>query len=400
MIISLVVGGITARYLGRGGFGLLSFTLSYIALFRIVASLGLEEVLVRELVRFPDNRNELLGTALALRLISGVAAIIAVVISVQFLHQEDPQTRLLVIIASFVYIPQAGMVAEKWFSAQLQAKLNMISGNVALMMFAVARLVMVYYHAPLIWFVWSNVAVIAVNAITSTALYVPYYGSFTSWRVSWSLAMKLVRHSWPKIPEGFASAAQSQLGALIIGLSLGVAELGSYAAAFRFYGMLLIVPSIIAQSLAPTLTRAREAGSEQFDQRLTQAYRLSFLAYLATLILVIPLGPFGVRLVYGPQYAEAGHLVLWMSIPLLLVYLGQVRMWCLMIDHQLHYAMYSSFANVAVTIVANFMLIKYVGLLGAVAALAFAPLAAFITDAFFVPGRRSTRALFKALTFQ
>ena len=62
MVVSLFVGIYVARYLGPEGFGLLSYTLSFVWLFSSLASFGLDDILVRELVQHPEQRNNLLGT--------------------------------------------------------------------------------------------------------------------------------------------------------------------------------------------------------------------------------------------------------------------------------------------------------------------------------------------------
>ena len=50
MVVGLLVGVWVARYLGPEKFGLLSYALSFVGLFSIVATFGLDEIVVRELV--------------------------------------------------------------------------------------------------------------------------------------------------------------------------------------------------------------------------------------------------------------------------------------------------------------------------------------------------------------
>ena len=67
MAISLFVGIYVARYLGPERFGLLSYALSFVWLFSSLASFGLDDILVRELVQRPEQRNNLLGTVFWLK---------------------------------------------------------------------------------------------------------------------------------------------------------------------------------------------------------------------------------------------------------------------------------------------------------------------------------------------
>ena len=63
MAISLFVGIYVARYLGPERFGLLSYANSFVGIFLALATLGLDDVVVREIVKTPELREKLLGTS-------------------------------------------------------------------------------------------------------------------------------------------------------------------------------------------------------------------------------------------------------------------------------------------------------------------------------------------------
>ena len=58
----VLIGAWVARYLGPAQFGLLSFAVAVVSLFATVAYLGLDQLVVRELVANPDQKYELIGT--------------------------------------------------------------------------------------------------------------------------------------------------------------------------------------------------------------------------------------------------------------------------------------------------------------------------------------------------
>ena len=69
MVVGLFVGVWVARYLGPAKFGLLSYAQSFVALFGAIATLGLDGIVVRELVKDESKRDVLLGTSFVLKLI-------------------------------------------------------------------------------------------------------------------------------------------------------------------------------------------------------------------------------------------------------------------------------------------------------------------------------------------
>ena len=74
MIVGLFVGVWVARYLGPANFGLFSYVQSFVGLFSVIATLGLDDIVVRELVKDNSRSNELLGTAFGLKIIASLSA--------------------------------------------------------------------------------------------------------------------------------------------------------------------------------------------------------------------------------------------------------------------------------------------------------------------------------------
>jgi len=68
MAVALFVGVYVARYLGPIQFGQLSYAISFAGLFSALAMLGLDGIVIRELVKDESRRDELLGTAFWLKI--------------------------------------------------------------------------------------------------------------------------------------------------------------------------------------------------------------------------------------------------------------------------------------------------------------------------------------------
>lgn len=61
MLVALFVGVHVARYLGPERFGLLNYATSFVGLFSALATLGLNGIVVRNLVQNIEKRDNLLG---------------------------------------------------------------------------------------------------------------------------------------------------------------------------------------------------------------------------------------------------------------------------------------------------------------------------------------------------
>jgi len=69
MVVGLTVGIWVARYLGPEQFGNFSYAQSLVGLFTAISALGLDGIVVRELVKNETRRDELIETAFWLKLL-------------------------------------------------------------------------------------------------------------------------------------------------------------------------------------------------------------------------------------------------------------------------------------------------------------------------------------------
>jgi O-antigen/teichoic acid export membrane protein len=80
-VVSLVVVGLVARYLGQAGLGRYGFVISFIELFIAFIDLGMSRILVREISRDPTEADSYTSAIWTLRLILSVAAMVVVAIA-------------------------------------------------------------------------------------------------------------------------------------------------------------------------------------------------------------------------------------------------------------------------------------------------------------------------------
>ena len=75
----LFVGILVARYLGPEQYGLMSYVISYVSLFQIFASFGMEGIEVREMSKDGVDVNLILGTVFRIKLILAIITVILVI---------------------------------------------------------------------------------------------------------------------------------------------------------------------------------------------------------------------------------------------------------------------------------------------------------------------------------
>ena len=131
-IINLIINTLTARYLGPANYGVLSYAASIVAFVVPLMQLGLNAILVQELVNHPEKEGETIGTSLCLNIVASVISSIFVVLFVSVVNYGETDTIIVCGLYSLNLIFQAVQMIQYWFQAKLMSKYTSIRNDVIL----------------------------------------------------------------------------------------------------------------------------------------------------------------------------------------------------------------------------------------------------------------------------
>lgn len=390
MVVGLFVGIWVARYLGPEQYGLLSYAQSFVALFVAFATLGLDGIVVRELLNHEDKRDELLGTAFGLKLIGAFSVLVFLAIAINF-TSNDSYTNILVFIIASATIFQGFNVIDMYFQSRVLSKYVVYANVITLFITSMIKVVLILNEAPLIAFVW----VILFNSFILAAGYLYFYFhnrlSFKTWRFESQTAKALLKDSWPLILSGIVVSIYMKIDQVMIKEMLDSEAVGQYAAAVRLSEAWYFIPMVIASSLFPAIINAKKESEELYYVRLQRLYDLMVWMAIAIALPMTFLSDWVVGLLYGEQYSQAGSVLMihiWAGI---FVFLGVASgKWFITENLQL-LAFWRTFFGMMINILLNIMLIPKYGIYGAaVATLMGQFFAAYIFDIF----QSKTRKIF------
>ena len=116
----LFVGVWVARYLGPEEYGIFSYSLAFTAIFAGIANLGLDGIMLRELINHPDKRITYLGTAFWLKVLGALFVLALIVIIVPFTNNDSNTNLFIFIIASGLVFQSFDVIAFYFHSKVLQ----------------------------------------------------------------------------------------------------------------------------------------------------------------------------------------------------------------------------------------------------------------------------------------
>ena len=307
--VGLLLSIWVARYLGPERFGLLSYALALVALLSPLATLGLDDIAVRNLVREPAVKNAVLGTACLLKLLGGLASLAVAVAVILALRPADRLSQWLVAIIAAGAVFQAVNVIEFWFNAQVRAKYIVLAKNAAFLLSALVKIGLILSGAPLVAFAWVATLEIAAGSGGLIVAYRYRGDRLRQWHASWETAKSLLRDSWPLMFSCIVIMFYLRIDQIMLAELVGSEEVGVYSVAVRLAEAWFFVPTIIYWSLLPTLVEAKATSDALFHAKLQKYYNLMALLAYAIAVPVTLLAPWLVRTLFGAEFARAGAML-------------------------------------------------------------------------------------------
>ena len=414
MIAGFLVGVWVARYLGPEKFGIFSYSLAFVSLFGGIAKLGLDGIVVRDLVKEMEKKEIYLGTSFWLKLIGGIITLLIIIITLLFqsilTSHLSPltsylslltshlltSTNLYILIIAFGIIFQSFEVIDFYYQATVQAKYISIRKMIQLFLSSVIKIILVLIKANLIWFVLVTLFDAISLAIFSWWIYksqaLPNFIKY----FKWNIAKRLLKDSWLLLLSSIAISIYMRIDQVMIKNMLGDREVGLYSATMRLVEVWYFIPMIITQSVFPAIVSAKKVSEELYYKRLQQLF--SLLIWTAILI-AIPISVFShqiIYLFYGERFMEASKVLVisvWASS---FVFIGVGSGNFFLVENLQNFSFWRTFYGMIVNIILNFILIPSHGIQGAaIATLISQATAAYLFDIF----NKETKKIFFMKTY-
>lgn len=364
LIAGLFIGAYVARYLGPSRFGLFNYAVSIVSVFSVMGSGGLDTIVVRELVRTPDKRDTILGTAYAMKLIGALTSI-ALLVLITFIIEDDAYTRQIIFIVVTLLLFDGSIVIDLFFQSKVQSRYTVIAQMCALVAVSIFRVVLVLNQASLESFAWTNTLDQFVLSVVLLIFYHKVAPGIGSWKIDWQYAKELLRQSWPLVFSALSIIIYMRIDQIMIKWMLGDEANGHYGVAVRLSELFNFIPIAICNSVFPAIINAKSVSLDMYNRRLQWLFDLMTWLSVCIAIGMTFVAPYVIDLLYGKEFSAASGVLLvyvWSGV---FVFLGAATSkWVISEDLQV-FRMVNLIISCVMNIVLNLILIKAVGLHGA-----------------------------------
>ena len=360
----LLVGIFVARYLGPEQYGLMSYVLSYIAIFQVLAYFGMDNIEIREESKTPEEKDKIIGTAICLKLIFAVATIGLVALTV-CIFEADSFTRWMIMLYSISMIANSFGVIRNYFTSLVWNEYIVKTEITRTFIGAGIKVALLLLHAPLAWFIAATLFDTILIAGGYLVSYRSKIDSIRKWRYDKTIAIYLIKQSFPLLLSGAAVVVYTKIDQVIIRNLLNTESVGYYSVADRFVEICLFIPTILSQTITPILVQSYSENKSEYDQKSQQFMNIMVWSTLILCVVICLIALPMVRYTFGTQYLLSVPILQIMVFKVVGYALAQSSGAMIIVESKQKYTLFRNIIGCGACIVLNYLLIPNFGLKGA-----------------------------------
>ncbi len=304
MASALFVGILVARYLGPEKYGIMNYVISYVTIFSVFSSFGLDNIEIRELSRQNDKKDIILGTCFRLRFLFAIVAYLGIVASL-FLYKTDHFTSLMILAYGLTLFTSTGNILRNYFTSIVQNKYIVKSEIFRTFIGAGIKILLLWTKAPLEYFVYAQ---IFDTILIASGYYISYksiVGSVRLWKFDKTIVGFILKEAFPLVLSGAAVIIYQRIDQIMIGNMLNKIEVGYFATAGKFVDLIVFLPNVLVQTVTPMLVRAKEQHPETYEAKKRTFVSITTWTAIAMSLIVSMLSYWLIMYTYGAKYSPA-----------------------------------------------------------------------------------------------
>lgn len=390
MVLGVIVFTLMAKQFGPEKFGELNYALSYVYIFLAMSTLGMQGVIVRDLVSGKIENSIIIGTSLSLRVISSVLFFfLCVGVYIYSLdYYDDFQMKIIVILSSVILFSFSDII-KYWFESNVASKYVVITENMVFYILSAVKISLLYINVNFYAYIYMFFLEAIIMCISLFIIYRIHCDTIKL-NLNYSYIKKLLKESAPLLVASAAWVVYTRIDLIFIGKMLESKDVGVYATATKISDIFAFIPVIIMVSYAPVLQKITDKIA--FNRSFQKLYNNVVLVMLFVAIVVTNISNFFISFAFGEDFESSSEILniyIWGGVfSALAIVSGRY----LLLKGKQNITMYRHIVGLLINCPLNYILIANFGVEGAaMATLISLIISNYILDAF----SRETRLIFQ-----
>ncbi len=396
-IFSFVISMLTARYLGPANFGVLGYAESLVLFAGPIMKLGINSVIVQDLIDHKDEEGKILGTCILASTISAFTCILGIGAFVFLMNRGETDTLIVCLLYSTFLISQSLELIIYWFQAHYLSKYYSIVSLCVYVAVTGYKVFLLATGKSVFWFAVSNSIDYLLIGITLHIIYKRMGGQKLS--VSTDTFRRIITKSKYYIISGLMVVICGQTDRIMLKNMLGDTIAGYYnaaAAALAFVGFFF---TALIDSMRPSVFENKaNSDTETYEKSVIKLYSIVVFSAIAVSSAYCLLARPIISIMYGAEYLPAIGTIRILTWYMAFSYYGGSKDVWVLSEGKQKYLIITYASGAAANIILNLLLIPVWGANGAaVASLITQFLVNVIVPWTLKPLRHTNKLLLKAL---
>lgn len=372
LIVGFLVGAWFARYIEPEGYGVFGYAKTIAIMALPLATIGLDNILLRELVDRPKDKYKLLGTSFIIRAITGSISYLLVVLYIFLVANEDPQIKNFILVAALILPFQVFEVLKIWFMSQLKSSKFVVAKLLPFITLNILKIVLIVTGMSLIYFIAVELLEYLLGAILLIYFFHSDGNNILKTKFDYKDAGFLLKESFPLFLSVICITIYMRVGTIFVERSFNNMTLGYYQATTRLVELFNFIPMAIVGAVVPVLIRFKQENFNSYIKNLKFTYSILWWLGIITSLFVFFLSKYIVLIAYGSEYLFSSHLLalgIWTFVPTCIGTLSSNQLY---MEHKSKWALFQTVISAVLSVALNIILIPHIGIWGVIWATLFA----------------------------
>lgn len=395
-LLQLIIGMITARYLGPSNYGLINYASSVVSFVVPIMQLGLTSTLVQELIEEPQKEGEILGTAVLMELLSSIVCFICVGMFVLVANRGEKITIIVCVLYCTSLFVRAFELFQCWFQYKFLSKYPSLVCLGAYLIVSVYKIYILITGKSIFWFTIVNGIDYLLIGLALIIIYVKLGGQRLTF--SQNTARKIFSRSKYYILAAMMMVVFQNTDHIMLKIMSGDVENGYYTAAITSATVFQFVYTAIIESARPMILSCKQQGLRDYEKNMTRLYCIIIYMALVQSLGFTVFAKIIVLVLYGQSFLPAISVLQTLIWYTAFSCMGAVRNVWILAEEKQKYLWKLNLYGAIFNVIFNALLIPILGATGAaLASLLTQIFTNFILGFVIKPLRKNNRLLINGL---
>jgi O-antigen/teichoic acid export membrane protein len=382
LIFGLTASLYLAKYLGPEDFGIYSFVISVLSILLLFTNLGIDPILIRELVNKKINSVTLMGSSFALTLSGGVLGFLLMGL-LGYYYGFNSKIGIVIFFMSPILLLKSLNIINSYFQSLKENKYPALSNIISIIIGSFLILIFIKLNFELEYFalIYSFECMLL---IASLIYFYTTKNELQKWEVSKQTSLNILKESWPLIIAGAASIINTRIDQVYIGSMFSSSVLGNYSAAAKVSEFWLILPTILSTVFYPILIDLRAANFNKYKKFLFLVIISCFSFGVIFSLITSYFSDDIILLLFGEKYDLAGKylsLYIWSTLPYFTLFILSSVIY---LENLIKKNLVISAVSILGNIILNYFFIQFFGAVGAIYATLIIVLISYFILGYFI----------------